>query len=518
MDHSDAFVKVSFQEEANGDPLFQKWTGQSSAQHSLPDIYLAKVLQELYPNHSLVTTSDYRLQLLSFPGAYVQPLSPSELVTSKIFIPLPRNASPVPGVLADNVVFGGFKLAWSNYDFILYIAQYPTGFSRITQHFILHDGPDGPAKDLLLSAGIYQDQLHQEIWVFNQGFWAKDHSLWDAIQSASWDDVVLEDEFKTALQKDVYGFFSSKDTYKRLSLPWKRGLILYGPPGNGKTISIKVIMKTCDVKGYSPMYVKSFQSWMGEEASMAAVFAKARQNSPCVLILEDLDSLINDGNRSFFLNELDGLQNNDGLLVIGTTNHFDRLDPGLSTRPSRFDRKYLFDDPNRSSRLLYAQYWQDKLASSDDISYPDSLVGEIADMTQRFSFAYLKEAFVSALVVLLTDREDGKTTSFEDAIKSQIKTLRKQLDKSTFGPSGLTPTKYPGHTIAGSVLPPLNTPAVNQAGPSSMSGQDIRAFLHSLVQGPSNHIASGSDRSLDSEGRVRMVLDRIAQGADTFWL
>lgn len=72
---------------------------------------------------------------------------------------------------------------------------------------------------------------------------------------------------------------------------------------------------------------------------MLAVFNKARQMSPCVLILEDLDALINDQNRSFFLNELDGLQGNDGLLVIGTTNHFDRLDPGLSTRPSRFDRK-----------------------------------------------------------------------------------------------------------------------------------------------------------------------------------
>ena len=72
---------------------------------------------------------------------------------------------------------------------------------------------------------------------------------------------------------------------------------------------------------------------------MATVFSKARQLSPCLIILEDLDSLINDGNRSFFLNQLDGLENNDGLLVIGTTNHFEKLDPGLSSRPSRFDRK-----------------------------------------------------------------------------------------------------------------------------------------------------------------------------------
>ena len=98
-------------------------------------------------------------------------------------------------------------------------------------------------------------------------------------------------------------------------------------------------MKDCDAKGFAPLYVKSFKSWSGEEASMQQVFDKARQMSPCVLILEDLDSLINDQNRSFFLNQIDGLQSNDGLLIIGTTNHFDRLDPASNDRPSRFDRK-----------------------------------------------------------------------------------------------------------------------------------------------------------------------------------
>lgn len=79
--------------------------------------------------------------------------------------------------------------------------------------------------------------------------------------------------------------------------------------------------------------------WKGDEGGIADVFEKARQMSPCVVIFEDLDSLINDGNRSFFLNQLDGIEGNDGLLIIATTNHFERLDPGLSSRPSRFDRK-----------------------------------------------------------------------------------------------------------------------------------------------------------------------------------
>ena len=74
----------------------------------------------------------------------------------------------------------------------------------------------------------------------------------------------------------------------------QRGIVMHGPPGNGKTISMKAIMKYADQKGYYPLYVRSFRSYKGEEGAMADVFGKAREASPCVLILEDLDSLINE--------------------------------------------------------------------------------------------------------------------------------------------------------------------------------------------------------------------------------
>jgi transitional endoplasmic reticulum ATPase len=60
------------------------------------------------------------------------------------------------------------------------------------------------------------------------------------------------------------------------------------------------------------------------------------------LIFEDPDSLITEETRSYFLNEIDGLESNDGILMIGSTNHLSKLDPALSKRPSRFDRKYHF--------------------------------------------------------------------------------------------------------------------------------------------------------------------------------
>ncbi|KAL0949354.1 hypothetical protein HGRIS_009423 [Hohenbuehelia grisea] len=414
----------------------------------------ADALLKAYPNHSLVMTSDWNLQLLSFPGVYAVPIQKNPLFTELFFIPLARRLGGPPGVLVDQVQLGAFSVAWESYDFIVYIIQFPRGFGAKTQYFILHDGPEDPARSLLLRVGIWADQLHDEIWVFNQGFWSKDRGLWEEVQKADWKDVILKQEFKETLQKDVFGFFASQDIYQELAIPWKRGLIMYGPPGNGKTISIKAIMKTCSARGFTPLYVKSFQSWMGEEGSMAAVFGKARQVSPCVIILEDLDSLINDRNRSFFLNQLDGLEGNDGLLVIGTTNHFDRLDPGLSTRPSRFDRKFLFDDPDRDERALYAKYWQNKLKSNKTIAFPDTLVDEVADMTDRFSFAYLKESFVSSLVTLAGYEGDDKPT-FEKLLKDQIKTLRKQLDKPSFRSYTRTlPIPGPIAKPASSALPP----------------------------------------------------------------
>jgi transitional endoplasmic reticulum ATPase len=98
--------------------------------------------------------------------------------------------------------------------------KWPVSLGVTTEHFILHEGPTTFTRELLVAAGVWSDQLHQEIWVYNQT-WQKNAGLWHEIQKGSWDAVILEDGFKQAIQKDVFGFFSSKDTYKGLTLPWK---------------------------------------------------------------------------------------------------------------------------------------------------------------------------------------------------------------------------------------------------------------------------------------------------------
>lgn len=116
--------------------------------------------------------------------------------------------------------------------------------------------------------------------------------------------------------------------------------------------------------------------------------------------------------RSYFLNEVDGLESNDGILMIGSTNHLDRLDPAIAKRPSRFDRKYHFKVPNEHERTLYCEYWQQKMAKNPSVDFPEELCPILAKLTKDFSFAYLKELFVTSLLILAR----GNPQDHEEAI------------------------------------------------------------------------------------------------------
>jgi SpoVK/Ycf46/Vps4 family AAA+-type ATPase len=209
---------------------------------------------------------------------------------------------------------------------------------------------------------------------------------------------------KASLIEDVYGFFDAQALYKELGVPWKRGVIFHGVPGNGKTISIKALMGALHNRPYPipSLYVKSFENCNGPQASVSAIFAQARASAPCLLVFEDLDSLVQDETRSYFLNEVDGLESNDGILMIGSTNHLEALDPAISKRPSRFDRKYHYKIPGIAEREAYAAYWRQKLeqTGSGRVDFPEGVGGVVAALTEGFSFAYLKELFVMALLTI----------------------------------------------------------------------------------------------------------------------
>jgi transitional endoplasmic reticulum ATPase len=122
----------------------------------------------------------------------------------------------------------------------------------------------------------------------------------------------------------------------------------------------------------------------------------------------------------------------------------DRLDPGIAKRPSRFDRKYLFPLPARNERVNYCLFWRfvpcpsilrilpltnrknrEKVTKNPEIKFPEELCNTVADLTEGFSFAYMKEAFLASLLVVANgDVKEG----LEAALREQIKNLREEFE------------------------------------------------------------------------------------------
>ncbi|OCT53955.1 ATP-dependent Zn protease [Cladophialophora carrionii] len=328
-----------------------------------------------------------------------------------VYLPPTRRLDGGEGVVADEVFFETCTYTWEGFTFLVYFSEGRDGllsYPQVRNQYILGD-PAG-ARALVASAGRWESVLHDEIWVFNQGYWQKDPFLYRSILKSRWEDVILDDDLKTDLVDTVERFFDTRDVYDRLRVPWKRGVIFYGPPGNGKTISIKATMHTLYKRDppVPTLYVKSLVGFVPAEYSIESIFRKARQEAPCYLVFEDLDSLVTDQVRSFFLNAVDGLSENEGIFMVGSTNHLERLDPGIAKRPSRFDRKYLFPDPDFHQRVKYCHFWQRKLSDNKDIEFPDEICGAAAKITDGFSFAYIQEAFVSALLEIAREKDTAR--------------------------------------------------------------------------------------------------------------
>jgi SpoVK/Ycf46/Vps4 family AAA+-type ATPase len=260
--------------------------------------------------------------------------------------------------------------------------------------------------------------------VFEEGYWAKNQELFQAIKGATFNNLVLRGTLKQDIQDDLANFFASRHTYEAYGVPWKRGILLIGSPGNGKTHTVKALIN----KMQKPcLYVKSFKSQCDtENENIRKAFKQARQSAPCILVLEDLDSLINDQNRSFFLNELDGFAANAGIVTLATTNYPERLDSAIMERPSRFDRKYHFELPALTERVGYVTVWNNTL--KDAMRLSDTAMTQIAELTDGFSFAYLKELTVSSMMRWMGAMEPG---TMEKIMIEQVAGLREQMVSAT---------------------------------------------------------------------------------------
>ncbi|KAL1595660.1 hypothetical protein SLS60_009349 [Paraconiothyrium brasiliense] len=512
MASADDFTLIENEGSHNPPQLFPDYRQLLNGKGFDPDVQVVTALREKHPELTVTSVPGNNVNLLQFAAAgYAQ-------------AELDNDTEPVirwtgfggSGHLTDLTFYGKYNYTWNNEHFILYSIIYglssvqyvlkePQGSETATSH-------SSVVNRLLSTIGAWLIKEEPAIYVYDS-FWERSTKLWNEVKKAKWEDVILDPKMKKALTEVANKFFDNEDIYREYGVPWKRGLIFHGPVGNGKTVSLKALMHTVQERKQPvvTLYVKSAPfPW-----NIRQVFQMARSMTPCMLVLEDIDTIVTKNTRSYFFNEVDGLENNDGILMIATTNHLDELDPGLSKRPSRFDRKYLFPLPNKDERAQYAQYWRHKLKNKKSIDFPSKLCEAIAGITDDFSFAYLKEAFVATLLELARahdgDDEDDESVNneasdeddpldkyeFWRAFKSQVKILRNEMgDDGGDGDQGPDPQ-----------------PRIYGEGISALEHEGMTPMLEKMrLQGRGNKAASpqGADAGRQFASAARSPMDAFA--------
>ena len=261
------------------------------------------------------------------------------------------------------------------------------------------------------------------------GGWEQARDIDDEIGKVTWDDIVLPPAVMASLREAIEGFFAHKSAFDTLGFPWRRGVLLVGPPGTGKTMVCKAAASALEQCAF--LYVRDLAHY-NMESAIRDIFERARRMAPCVLAFEDIDGLIGPDNRTVFLNELDGFRPNDGILVIASSNHPGKIDEALLKRPSRFDRVFHLGLPAHDERVAFCERilsrssLAERLAPGLDRA---ALCQSIASGSDGFTPAYLKEALVSAALERAQAGASVLDEEFARQVLEQVEELRGHMKK-----------------------------------------------------------------------------------------
>ena len=255
------------------------------------------------------------------------------------------------------------------------------------------------------------------------------------IPSVRWKEVGGLDEIKNELIQSVEWPLKKPEVFKRMGIKPPRGILLYGPPGCGKTLLARAVATESEANFIAVKGPEIFSKWVGEsEKAIREVFRKARTAAPAIIFFDELDSIIPRRGAGYsdsgatervisqLLTEMDGIESLQNVVVIAATNRPDILDPAVM-RPGRFDR--LIDVPAPDSKALMQIF---KIHTRDMPLSKDVDLQEIAEKAREYSGADVEALCREAAMNALRDSVDAKEVTRRDFDKA-IETIKPSINE-----------------------------------------------------------------------------------------
>ena len=247
-------------------------------------------------------------------------------------------------------------------------------------------------------------------------------------------DVAGEEEAKESLQ-EVVDYLHNPAKYKEIGAAMPKGILLVGPPGTGKTMLAKAVAGESNVPFFSISGSEFVEMFVGMGASKVRdLFRQAKEKAPCIVFIDEIDAIGKKRDGSLvggndereqtlnqLLTEMDGFEENTGVVILAATNRPEALDPAL-TRPGRFDRRVPVELPDLKGREDILKVHAKKIKCSSDIDF-----NKIARMAAGASGAELANIVNEAALRAVRDgRKFANQADFEESIEVVIAGYQKK--------------------------------------------------------------------------------------------
>lgn len=259
------------------------------------------------------------------------------------------------------------------------------------------------------------------------------------VPNVGWSDIGGVDDAIDNLKEGIELPLKNPEAFERLGIRAAKGFLLYGPPGTGKTLLAKAVAKEAEANFISMKSSDLLSKWYGEsEQQIAKMFQRARSVAPCVIFIDEIDSLVparGSGQSepavtgrvvNTILAEMDGLEELQSVIVIGATNRPTLVDPAL-LRPGRFDELVYVGTPDAKGREHILKIHAANMPLADDVD-----LAAIAKKADRFTGADLEDivrrAGLTALRRAGGDVKEVNAADFAEALKDSRATVTSKME------------------------------------------------------------------------------------------